>query len=160
MPDEAALKKARSRLLRLLSYRGRSRREAEEYLQRKGFDSAVISAVLAEMEQWRYIDDRRFTEEFIANCQRRGWGPLRARFALLSKGISRETVEEGIALYYSPEKERTLAHKVFSKRNPYGADEPDRGWIHRQAAFLQRRGFHDQVIRQVLQEHGHFWAVD
>lgn len=152
MADEAALKDARSRLLRLLSYRARSRREAEEYLQRKGFDSAVISAVLAEMEQWRYIDDRRFTGEFIECCQRRGWGPLRASLALLSKGISREIVEESISLYYSPEKERDLARKVFAKRNPSCADEPDRGWVRRQAAFLQRRGFHDQVIREVLQE--------
>lgn len=158
MPDEAALKSARSRLLRLLSYRGRSRREAEEYLQRKGFDSAVISAVLAEMEQWRYIDDRRFTGEFIESCLRRGWGPLRVRFALRSKGIDKETVEEGIERYYNPEEERAMARKVLAKRIASGADREDRGWLRRQISFLQRRGFHDQVIIKVLQEHCSFFS--
>ncbi len=153
MPDETALKKARSRLLRLLSYRGRSRREAEDYLQRRGFDSAVISNVISEMEQWSYIDDRRFAVEFIESCLRRGWGPLRACFALLAKGISRETVDESIAHYYSPEKEAAMARKVLSKRVSSGADRTDKGWIRRQVAFLQRRGFHDQVICKILQEH-------
>lgn len=153
MPDEAAMKNARSRLLRLLSYRSRSRQEAEEYLQRKGFDETVIAAVLTEMEQWRYIDDHRFTDEFLESCRRRGWGPLRARFALISKGISQKMVEEGLERYYSPEEERNLARKVLAKRISPDADLTDKGWIRRQAAFLQQRGFHDRVIIKTLQEH-------
>ena len=154
MPHEEALKKARSRLLRLLSYRGRSRREAEGYLQRKGFDDAVIAAVIAEMEKWRYIDDRRFTDDFIESCLRRSWGPLRVRFALRSKGIARELVEEGLERYYSEETEMLLAGKVQAKRTVPGAGGSDKGWARRQIAYLQRRGFHDQVIYKIMREQG------
>jgi len=153
LADEAALKKARSRLLRLPGLRARSRQEAEEYLRRKGFERDVISAVLAEMEQWRYIDDRRFTDEYLEYCLRRGWGPLRASLALRAKGIARDTVEEALARHYSPEKERALARELLAKRNLAPGEEPDRNWLRRQAAFLQRRGFHDQVIRELLQEY-------
>ena len=44
----------RQGLLRLLSYRQRSRQEAEEYLRRKGFDDKLITTVLAEMEPVSY----------------------------------------------------------------------------------------------------------
>lgn len=156
-PEEEALKKARTGLLRLLSYRGRSRREAEEYLERKGFDPAVSAAVLKEMEEWRYIDDKSFTAEFIESCLRRGWGPLRARFALISKGIPKNLVERGIKHYYSPEEEQLLARKALAKRAAAHTEKADRSWIRRQIAYLQRRGFHDQVIRNALKEYCSFY---
>lgn len=152
MIDETALKKARSGLLRLLGYRERSRQEAEEYLQRKGFDSELIAAVLAEMERWNYINDRRFANEYIESCLRRGLGPLRARHALLTKGVDRETVEEGLARHYSPEKESSLARKLLLKRVSSEADLKERRWIRRQIAYLKRRGFHERIIVKTIRE--------
>ncbi|NLA26373.1 MAG: regulatory protein RecX [Firmicutes bacterium] len=152
-PEDNALKKARSSLLRLLSYRGRSRKEAEEYLQRKGFAPAVIAAVLREMEEWRYIDDRSFTNEFLESSLRRGWGPLRARFALISKGIPKTIIERAIEEYYSPEEEQALARRALEKRSSPQNEKADRSWIRRQIAYLKRRGFHDQVIIDALKAH-------
>lgn len=152
MIDEAALKKARSGLLRLLGYRQRSRQEAEEYLQRKGFDGEVIAAVLEEMERWNYIDDRRYAVEYIESCLRRGLGPLRARHTLISRGVNRDIVEEELARHYSPEKESSLARTLLMKRAASGADLSERRWIRRQAAYLQRRGFHERVVAKTIRE--------
>lgn len=152
LQEEKTLKKARSALLRLLGYRGRSRREAEEYLQRKGFDSDVVDTVLKEMEAWRYIDDRSLTGELIESFLRRGWGPLRARFVLLSRGIPRPMAEEGIGQFYSPEVEESLARKALAGRMEPGAEDVDRGALRRHIAYLKRRGFHDQVIIKALRE--------
>ncbi len=154
LQEDQALKKARSVLLRLLSYRGRSRQEAEEYLQRKGFNSATIDTVLGEMEAWRYIDDRSFTGELVESCLRRGWGPLRARFALISKGIPRHMAEEGIAQFYSQEVEESLARRALAGRADSGAADMDRSSLRRHIAYLKRRGFRDQVIIKVLRESG------
>lgn len=156
-PDEKVLKRARSGLLRLLGYRARSRKEAEEYLERRGFESTVISAVLKEMEQWHYIDDQNFTSEYIESCLRRGWGPLRVRFALLSKGVSSETVTGGLESHYSPVTEESLARRVLTKRVACDDRERDKKWVRRQIAYLQRRGFHDQVIIKALKEHCPFF---
>ena len=153
MPNETALKDARSGLLRLLSYRQRSRQEAEEYLRRKGFDDKLITAVLAEMEQWNYLNDRRFAVEYIENCLRRGLGPLRAQHTLLSRGVDRKTVEEELARYYSPEIESSLARNLLMKRASSGGDLTEKRWIRRQVAYLQRRGFHEGVIVKTIQEH-------
>lgn len=152
LQEDKTLRKARAGLLRLLSYRGRSRREAEAYLEKKGFDSAVIETVLGEMEKWRYIDDCGFTAELIESCLRKGWGPLRARFALLSRGVARSMAEEGIEQYYGPGVEEALARKILEGRIDPGAGEMDRSSIRRHIAYLKRRGFHDQVIMKALRE--------
>ncbi len=152
LQEDKELRKARAGLLRLLGYRARSRREAEAYLQKKGFDSAVIETVLGEMEKWRYIDDCSFTAGLIESCLRKGWGPLRARFALLSRGIPRPRAEEGIEQYYGPGVEESLARGILEGRIDPGAEVMDRGSIRRLAAYLKRRGFRDRVIMKILRE--------
>ena len=152
MVDETALKKARSGLLRLLSYRQRSRREAQEYLQRKGFSEKVIAYLLKEMEQWNYIDDRRYAIDYTENCLRRGLGPLRARRDLISRGISRNIVEEEVPRQYSPEIELSLARTLLNKRTGPDDDWHDIRLVRRQAAYLHRRGFRESIVIKVIRE--------
>ena len=152
MVDETALKKARSGLLRLLSYRQRSRREAQEYLQRKGFSDKVIAFLLKEMEQWSYIDDRRYAIDYTESCLRRGLGPLRARRDLISRGVSRDIVEEEVPRQYSPEIELSLARGLMNRRTCPEDDWSDMHLVRRQAAYLQRRGFHENVVVKVIRE--------
>lgn len=156
MIDPAALKKARTGLLRLLGYRQRSRREAEEYLQRKGFDGDLIAVVLREMERWNYLDDRRYTLDCIESSLRRGFGPLRVRHTLISRGVHRDIIEEELARHYSLEKESSLARTLLKKRAASGNDPNEIRWIRRQAAYLKRRGFHDRVVARTIRECCHF----
>lgn len=152
MIDEKAFLKARSALLRLLSYRSRSRQEAVAYLQRKGYCSEIVDGVIGEMIKWGYIDDRRYALDYTESCLRRGLGPLRARRDLLSRGISREIVEQELSRCYSTEEEQELARKLLIKRSAAGDDLNDIRWIRRQAAYLQRRGFREGVVVKVIRE--------
>lgn len=153
MIEEKTFVKARTALLRLLSYRSRSRQEAAEYLRRKGFDDGIVDSVIEEMERWGYIDDHRYAVDYTESCLRRGLGPLRVRHNLLSRGISRELAEQEIARCYSPEEEQALARELLGKRNASGDDLNDKRWIRRQAAYLQRRGFREGVVVRVIREY-------
>lgn len=146
------LKRARSRALRLLSYRQRSRHEVETYLQRKGYSGAVIATVVAEMREFGYVDDARFTGEFLQQCLDRGFGPYRAGIELRKKGIARELIENGIGQYFNPEEDLARARIILEKRIKSSADLEDKNWIRRQAQFLKRRGFHDYVIMRIIRD--------
>lgn len=150
------LKKARARALKLLGYRSRSRFEIERYLERRGFDANTISSVIDEMSQVGYIDDVRFTDEYMAYCVRRGYGPRRAWSRLREKGIARQTIESRLGLYFDPESDMSRARAILDKRARAGEDRTDRRWIGRQAAFLKSRGFHDSIILKILGDTGEF----
>jgi regulatory protein len=85
-----SLDKARLSVVRWLRFRSRSRREVELYMEKKGFAREISAALLDELQEYRYIDDLRFTEEYIQSCLGRGFGQNRARSELTKKGIDRE----------------------------------------------------------------------
>jgi regulatory protein len=150
--EDEALKKARSSLLRWLSYRSRSCWEAEQYLERKGFSGPVVEAVLAEMLEYRYLDDTRFTAEYIQSCLRRGLGPNRVRMDLKNRRIAREILAEGLSQFFSPEQDLIRAISLLEKRIEPENAYRDQKWVRRQAAFLKGRGFNDAVTIKAIQQ--------
>lgn len=150
MIDQAELRKARYRVLRLLTYRQRSRSEIEAYLERKGYPAPVIAAVIAEMEEWGYIDDARFTEEYMRYCLERGFGPYRARYELRQKGIDAALVEKEIPRYFDPAQDLARARAALEKRYGDIAKPGDERLLRRQVQFLKRRGFDDGIIMKLV----------
>jgi regulatory protein len=150
--EDETLQKARSRVLRWLSYRSRSRREAEQYLERKGFSGPIVNAVIAEMQEYRYIDDARFTEDYIQSCLGRGFGPNRARMDLKKRGIGRDLIADGLAKFFHPEQDLKRAISLLEKRVSGDTDCRDQKWLRRQVAFLKARGFNESVIMKAVQQ--------
>lgn len=146
---------ARNRLLRLLSFRLRSRFEAEETLRREGYTGPVIVAALEEMERLGYIDDARFCSEYTYSRFRRGYGPHRIRLELKQKKVGGNLVEERLAAIFHGSVEADQARSLLDKRLAAGYNPADRSAWRRCAALLQRRGFGKGVIRQVLQDFFH-----
>ncbi len=149
LTNDINYRKARAMVLRWLSYRQRSRRETETYLKSKGLEDAVVDGVLTEMADYGYIDDIKFTEEFLQGSLRRGFGPRRARLELLNKGVDANLVEEGLKRFFNPEDDYLRAKDLLGKRHGLSVKMSEKE-IRKNAAFLSRRGFHDEVIRKVL----------
>jgi regulatory protein len=153
MVDQAALKKARNRALRFLTYRARTVKELETYLQQKEFAAGIVTAVVAEMKDYGYIDDYKFARDFINYRKSRGFGKKRIKYELKLKGIERDCIEELIADSFDREEELNIIRDMLRKRYP---DDGiiDQRWVARQAGFLARRGFHENLIMNVLRELG------
>jgi len=157
LDEEAALKKARYLVLRLLTYRARSRKEVEEYLERKGFSDQLSESVIKEMEKYGYIDDERFAKDFTSYRKLRGFGLKKIRYELYLKGIDSQIIDQTIDEQFDPEDDKSRIKEILEKRNhnKLTEDQRDERWFRREAAFLQRRGFQDNLIMAALKEYDH-----
>ena len=85
---EAALNK--------LNYRMRSKAELKKALADLEYDSEEISETIEELETFGYVDDRKFSEEFIRSSARKNWSSSRIIRALREKGIDKTMAEEAM----------------------------------------------------------------
>jgi len=127
----------------LLARRDFASGELRLKLASKGYDNAVIAAVIAELTAERILDDARYAEHYVAYHAERGHGPLRIAADLRSFGVADTLVDA--ALTTGPDW-RTLAREVRTRK--FGAEPPE-DWTEktRQARFLQYRGFSSDHIR-------------
>jgi len=152
LDQEALLKKARSGVLRQLTYRDRSVREVKEYLDRKSYPEDVKDKVVEEMIGYGYLDDRRFAANFISYRKSSGHGLLKVRYELQQKGISRQITDELIEEKFDREEDLEKVREILTKREPLNGGI-DQRWVNRQAAFLKRRGFQDNLILEAIKDY-------
>ncbi len=153
MSEEELTKKARSRVLRLLTYRARSAKEVNDYLERKGYGAKIADAVIKEMEHYGYINDYRFAADFISYRKMNGQGVKKIRFELQVKGIEKQLVDELVSEKFDPDDDLRRIKELLAKREPCNNNNIDQRWLNRQAGFLTRRGFQDNLIFKALKEY-------
>ena len=90
-----------------LNYRMRSKAELTKALAELDYDSDEISETIEELETFGYIDDRRFSEEFIRSSARKNWSSSRILRALREKGITKDMAEEAMDLHLDEEESGT-----------------------------------------------------
>ncbi len=160
MDEDKALKKARNMVLRLLSYRARSRKELAEYLEKKGYSEQLGQRIIAEMEKYGYVNDEKFADDYIETQKARGYGIKKVRYELYLKGISERIIEQKITDFFNPEEDleriKVVLKRRCSKNNDFDrTSEPEeikQRWFRREANFLQRRGFQDDLIMKALKK--------
>ncbi len=96
---EAALSK--------LNYRMRSKAELTKALAELDYDSDEISETIEELETFGYIDDKRFSEEFIRSSARKNWSSSRILRVLREKGIAKDIAEEALDVHLYEEESGT-----------------------------------------------------
>jgi regulatory protein len=154
LDQEDALKKARNLILRYMTYRARSKLEAVHYLQKKGFSEDVIEKVIREMSKYGYLNDQKFTEDFINYRKSQGYGLKRVRYELMQKGIDKDLINMKTEEYFSPDEDLARIEKILAGRdnkNKVTSENKER-LFRREAAFLQRRGFQECLIMSALKK--------
>lgn len=70
-----------------------------------------------------FVDDTRYAAAFARDKARlEGWGPVKIRFKLRSKGIGDAAIEEGLSQIDSDEAEEKLYRLVLAKRKSLEGD--------------------------------------
>lgn len=140
------------RALRLLSQRAYSRAELRLKLERLGYGQEAISRAILKLEEYGYLDDKRFAEEYAsAKLRLKGMGKLRLRRELVSKGVGEEAIEEGIRRAFEGRSEEEVAMEVAQRRLAAYSGLDASTLKRRLYAFLLRRGFtHDVALRVIL----------
>ena len=132
--------------LDLLSRREHSTKEIREKLLLRFDNYAVIDSVLTKLEKNNLISNLRFAEAYVSSRKRKGFGPKKISFELISKGVSESITNKAIT---EEGGWRKAAKQVFVKKfkNGKNSDAKD---ILKQKTFLQNRGFGFKEIESVF----------
>ena len=151
MPDQEALKTAKSQAFKHLSYRDRSKKEVALYLEKRGHTPSVIQTTLQELEKLNYINDQRFAMEWGRwRVEVKRFGKKRLQHELLAKGVSSPIIETALTDLYDSHPEQDLALACANKKlaSLHGL-EPEKK-SRRLVQYLQRRGFSQDIIYETL----------
>ena len=144
--DPLDARAARAAALDALSRRDHAAEELRRKLHEKGYDAAVVAPLLDALRDQKLLDDRRYTENFVAYHAARGQGPLRVRAELRRHGLQGILVEECLDAFPDWVAQlRSARHKKFGAKLPDSLTERQR-----QVRFLNYRGFTSAQIRTAL----------
>jgi len=145
---EQALRRA----YKFLGYRPRSEAEVRAKLARLGFPQKIIETTLEKLRSLDFLNDEAFARNWAqTRTESRGYGPLRIERELREKGIAKSVIAQVVREAFGLEQGREQARKLVEKRFK-GKDLRDRKILHRAVGFLQRRGYRDSVIAELVKE--------
>ncbi len=115
-------------------------------LRERGYEPAVVTALVADLTARRLLDDARYAGHFVSYHRARGQGPMRIRRDLEAFGVASALIEDALGTVADW---AAVAREV--RRRRFGAKLPS-VWAEkgRQARFLQYRGFSNDHIRSAL----------
>jgi len=143
--------KARYYALKLLGYRGRSVKELEERLRKKGFPTSVVTSTVRNLKQVGLLDDKALAESLRREAiKTKLLSQYGARHLMLKRGIPKEIVD---SLFTFDEREDIetagkLIHRKLRAMEHTSPEKRKRRLYH----FLLRRGYCFDTIKRVLKE--------
>jgi len=145
--DNDELSKLRRAALNLLARRDHSVHELIQKLKNRAYSVSSAQMIVEELLQAGYINESRFTENYIHWRSGKGYGPLRISAELQSRGILPEMIAEHLQI--TDNAWFALAQKIWQKQ--FKGKLPDDLKLRaRQIRFLQYRGFTREQIENVI----------
>jgi len=137
----------------MLGMREHSTQEMLDKLNARSESSDVVLAVVDELLENDYLSDERFTQSYVRSRANRGFGPIKIKAELKSKGISSRLIGDyldgGSSQWFDVAREQY--EKKYSSVNVKDYKE----WTKR-ARFLQGRGFTMEHIQAVQPSSGFY----
>ncbi len=140
---------AKERALAYLARRPRSMTEVRRYLKDKGFDTETIERVMTRLQTLDYVNDRTFAAYWVEQRTTfRPRGVIALRHELRQKGVDEHIIDEVVA-----QVDETVGARQALRPHLHRWRALDWPTFRQKAtAFLARRGFHYETIREVVQE--------
>lgn len=146
--EEILLKRVRDRALYLLQSQGRTQAEMIKKLKDDGYSQSVTERVLSFLQEYHFIDDNAYTENYIhVNKGRKSKRQI--TYELQQKGVDRDQIRQ--MLEENPVDEEETVRALLKKKTG-GRIPEDKKEIQKLAAFLGRKGFSFEVISRVLRD--------
>ena len=132
--------------LDLLSRREHSKKEIEEKLRLRFNERETIDNVLSKLLENNLVNDKRFAESYVVSRKRKGFGPKKIIFELISKGVEELIASEVIG---SEGEWTETARLAYKKKFTNNGNHKNKDKL-KQKSFLQKRGFSYQQIESVF----------
>lgn len=157
---EAAYRAALDSAVRSLGQREHARRELERKLASRGHAAVVVRRVIDYLLEHDLQSDERFAEGFVRSRVRKGYGPVKIRQELASRGVDETALERQLtepADYWLELARQVVARKFGDgphadggARSARESDDDAREAWNARARFLARRGFPADLIYRAL----------
>lgn len=149
---EVLPKRAKLRAMNLLTRREYTEKQLYEKLKEGGYPEQAVREALAYVAGFHYTDDLRYAVTYITDHESTK-SRRRIEQDLLSRGISRETLEQAWGEWEEEggsQDEQAMIRALLKKRS---YDPDTAGWKEKQkiCAFLMRKGFSAEGIRRAVQ---------
>lgn len=149
-PDEES-KKAAEKAMALLLHKDRTRQELKDRLYRSGFSERASQKALEYVEQYGYINDKRYAERYVM-FQKNKKSKKELEYQLTGRGVSREIVSEVLREEeYDGEEDavRSLILKRMKGRKFCELSNEERQKI---IMYLGRKGYDLHVVKKVYSQ--------
>ena len=135
-----------NKALDIISRREHSQRELSNKLIKKFNIPELVDLVILSLLDKNLINDYRFCEAYVVARKRKGFGPKKIIYELISRGVTENIASEAINQEGGW---RDAASKVFNKKFKAGIGK-DFKEQNKQKGFLQNRGFSFEEIDSVF----------
>lgn len=122
----------------------KTKMQTQKYLTSKGFSAEVVAAVMAKLEEYRYIDDGEYARAF-AEFYKNSKGKRRIAYELKGKGVDEENIAD-VQEFIGDQTEAAIeiAHKYMKEK------QPTRENLQKLFRYLAGRGFEFDVCRECI----------
>ena len=90
---EKIVEKAAEKAVSYINIKPRTGQQVKKYLKDKGYEEDIISEVVEQLKEYRYIDDMEFALLYFRYGFEKGRGVSRIRRELSEKGVSSEIID-------------------------------------------------------------------
>jgi regulatory protein len=149
---EKARERTMNRAVKLLAAKPRSVAELRERLLEKSWtDLKIVNRVIAKLEEYGYLDDRKYAGDLaLSKLRQKPQGKRRLQQAMWQKKLDRETVTNAIESAFEKMPESDLIDLAIEKRlrlkgPPETREETKKFYDH-----LLRQGFGFDLIREKM----------
>ena len=144
--NDDAYKAIYNKALDIISRREHSQKELSDKLIKKFNIPELVDSVINNLLEKNLINDCRYSEAYVVARKRKGFGPKKIGYELVSRGVNENTASEVIDAEGGWNE---AALKAFNKKFKVGIGE-DFKEQNKQKVFLQNRGFSFQEIDSVF----------
>jgi len=147
--DKVIIKRAKLRAMHLLDGMSRTESQLRIKLKQNDYTDDVIDAAIDYVKGFGYINDENYVRSYILNKQ-----SLKSKreihAALVNKGIASKVIDQLMEEYHEGQGEQKAIKAIAEKKryNPETASPQEKQKMY---AYLARKGFRYDDIRQVLQ---------
>lgn len=149
--EEVVLKRAKLRAMHLLEDMDRTEAALREKLRQGLYTRDMIDRAIEYVRSFGYLDDARYAENF-ARSRQGSKSRKEIQAALMQKGVSPELISRALEICYADCGEEEAIRRLLKKKNydPRTSDDREKRRIY---AYLARKGFRYEVLRQVIQNY-------
>ena len=120
-------------------------KQIKEYLNKKGYDEAVINAVVEKLKEYKYLDDSQYVTAFV-NTNKSKYGVRKLREKLKQKGVA----DANLSVLDDYDEDVDALKKVAEKYMSHKEKTPEN--YNKLYRFLAMRGYNFDDINACVNE--------